>query len=145
MIAKEFLMQVRSRYEEVQEQKEYVDRIRDSLGVAGIKYNNESCQGSSDPHSREHLLLKMIEEDKRLKKMNKDYAEFRVSVIDMIHNVSDSRDRKILYRVYIDFKSLYEVSSEMSYSYEYTRKIHLEALKNFTHTMSQCYPMMSVE
>lgn len=145
MIAKEFLMQVRSRYEEVQEQKEYVDRIRDSLGVAGINYDSESCHGSSDPHSREHLLLKMIEEDKRLKKMNKDYAEFRVSVIDMIHNVSDSRDRKILYRVYIDFKSLYEVSSEMSYSYEYTRKIHLEALKNFTHTMSQHYPMMSVE
>lgn len=56
MIAKEFLMQVRSRYEEVQEQKEYVDRIRDSLGVAGINYDSESCQGSSDPHSREHLL-----------------------------------------------------------------------------------------
>ena len=145
MIAKEFLMQVRSRYEEVQEQKEYVDRIRDSLGVAGINYDSESCQSMSDPHSREHLLLKMIEEDKKLKKMNKDYAEFRVSVIDMIHNVSDRRDRKILYRVYIDFKSLYEVSSEMSYSYEYTRKIHLEALKNFTHTMLQYYPMMSVE
>lgn len=50
MIAKEFLMQVRNRYEEVQEQKEYVDRIRDSLGVAGINYDSESCQGSSDPH-----------------------------------------------------------------------------------------------
>lgn len=130
MTAKEYLLQVKSKYKQIQEQEDYVQRLKDSLDVKAIRYDKEPMSGTPDPYSREHLFIKLIEEEDKLTLMYKEYLNFRIKVIDRIHSLDDYRHRKILYGVYIDFENLKDL--KIGYSYDYIRELHVEALKAFS-------------
>ena len=135
MSAKDYLMQVRTKHKEIEEQEEYIQRLKDSLDVKGIRYDKEPMSGTPDPHLREHLFVKLIDEEDKLTLMYKDYLLLKVEIIDKIHSLSNERHRKVLYGVYIDFMNLKDL--KLGYSYDYVRELHIHALdaysKKFPH------------
>lgn len=54
----------------------------------------------------------------------------QMEIVETIKKV-DNPFRNILFEVYIQGKSLVKVASELSYTYEYTRKINSIALNKF--------------
>ena len=56
--------------------------------------------------------------------------EKQKKIVDMV-NKMDFPYKNILYKVYIQGKSLVTVASEMHYNYEYTKRMNGEALNKF--------------
>lgn len=56
--------------------------------------------------------------------------EKQKKIVDMV-NKMDFPYKNILYKVYIQGKSLVTVASEMHYNYEYTKRLNGEALNKF--------------
>lgn len=59
------------------------------------------------------------------------YAEARNTIINQIHELSDVKSIQILYKKYIETKTLETISYEMNYDYDYVRTLHPKALKEF--------------
>lgn len=134
MTAKEYLKQVKDKWDEIAEQQEYIEELRTTLEASGIRYDREAVQGSGDTDRMTHVIIKVIEQEEKLERMKQEYILFRFSVIEMIHKLKDIKHRKLLSCVYIDFKTLKESANVIGYSYDYTRELHIEALNEF-HTM----------
>lgn len=68
--------------------------------------------------------LKMYIEDEIHK-----YTLLKNNIIDDIYKTNDNRYINVLLTKYVEIRSLEETSVKLGYSYEYTRHLHLRALK----------------
>ena len=57
MNAKEYLSQVQEKERQVKRQKDYIARLKETLDVAGVRYDKEVVQSSPEPVSYTHLTL----------------------------------------------------------------------------------------
>lgn len=131
MTAKEYLSQVQEKQNQILEQEEYIQRLRATLDVAGIRYDKERVQTSPDPDKIAHTFSKIFEQEEILENMKKAFVDFRIKVIDMIRQIENEIYRKVLNVVYIDGKNLKECAKDIGFSYDYIREIHIQALSAF--------------
>lgn len=137
MTAKEYLSQVQEQQNKILEQEEYIQRLRATLDVAGIRYDKERVQTSPDPDKMAHTFSKIFEQEEILENMKKVFVDFRIKVIDMIHQIENDIFRKILNIVYIDGKNLKECAKDIGFSYDYVREMHIQALSAFDEKFPQ--------
>lgn len=131
MTAKEFLQQVQRYNDRIREQEEYIQRLRDSLGIAGLRYDKDRVNTSPDPDQIADVMSKIFEQERILSDMKHDAMVFRIKIIDMIHQLDDNKHKQILNLVYIDGNKLMKCADLMGYSYDYIKELHGEALKAF--------------
>lgn len=129
--AKEYLSKVKKKAKAVQEQKELIQRLRDTLDISSVRYDKDKIQSSPDTDKFGKTFAEIEEQEKVLQKMQKDYSDFRISVIYMIHKIPNDLFREVLNRVYVDFLNIKQCSEEMNYSYIYVRELHTKALNAF--------------
>lgn len=131
MNVKEFLTLVEDKNEAIIEKQEYIDRLRGSLGIAGIDYSKDRIQGGGSSDQFADVFSKIFKAEEDLKKMKGDFVKFRVQVIDMISQVPDRKHRELLNHVYLDYKKLKDCADLMGFSYDYIRELHIQALIAF--------------
>lgn len=131
MTAKEYLLQIKEQRNDILNQEEYIQRLRDSLGVAGIRYDKERVQSSPEPDKFAKIFGQIDEEEQRLEAMKTRFVNTRVKIINQIHQLEDSKHQNVLYIVYVDGKNLKKAAQAMSFSYEYVKEIHIAALQAF--------------
>ena len=131
MTAKEYLLQIKEQRNDILNQEEYIQRLRDSLGVAGIRYDKERVQSSPEPDKFAKIFGQIFEEEEKLQQMKDDLALTRVKIINQIHQIEDSKHQKVLYIVYVDGKNLKKAAQAMCFSYDYVKEIHIAALQAF--------------
>ena len=66
MTAKEYLLQIKEQRNDILNQEEYIQRLRDSLGVAGIRYDKERVQSSPEPDKFAKIFGQIFEEEEML-------------------------------------------------------------------------------
>lgn len=132
MTAKEYLLQIKEQRNDILNQEEYIQRLRDSLGVAGIRYDKERVQSSPEPDKFAKIFGQIFEEEEeKLQQMKDNLALTRVKIINQIHQIEDSKHQKVLYIVYVDGKNLKKAAQTMCFSYDYVKEIHIAALQAF--------------
>lgn len=132
MTAKEYLLQIKEQRNDILNQEEYIQRLRDSLGVAGIRYDKERVQSSPEPDKFAKIFGQIFEEEEeKLQQMKDNLALTRVKIINQIHQIDDSKHQKVLYIVYVDGKNLKKAAQAMCFSYDYVKEIHIAALQAF--------------
>lgn len=124
-------MQIKEQRNDILNQEEYIQRLRDSLGVVGIRYDKERMQSSPEPDKFAKIFGQIFEEEEKLQQMKDDLALKRVEIINQIHQLEDSKHQNVLYIVYVDGKNLKKAAQAMSFSYEYVKEIHIAALQAF--------------
>lgn len=137
MNAKEYLSEVRRINDHIIEQEEYIQRLRDSLDIQGISYDKEKVQTSPDKERMSKVFAIIIDAEKELEELKTEFIQFRVKVIQQIYDIDDPVYKQILNQVYIDYKTLKECSMNIGFSYDYTRELHLKALKAFEEKFPQ--------
>ena len=105
MTAKEYLLQIKEQRNDILNQEEYIQRLRDSLGVAGIRYDKERVQSSPEPDKFAKIFGQIFEEEEKLQQMKDDLALARVKIINQIHQIEDSKHQKVLY-IYLQLQLL---------------------------------------
>lgn len=131
MTAKEYLLQIKEQKQNIRKQEEYIQRLRDSLTIAGISYDKERIQSSPDPDKFAKIFGQIDEEEQRLEDMKTRFVNTRVKIINQIHQIEDSKHQKVLYIVYVDGKNLKKAAQAMCFSYDYVKEIHIAALQAF--------------
>ena len=136
MTGQEELEYIKTLYEKVEEQRYYIEELRQSMsGVTGIRYDKEAVQtsGSADPML--DIMIKIEKAQEVLRKLEMSWVSWKVSCIDKIHMMQDMNHQKILYMVYINNMTLKECADRMCWSYGYTRNRHSLALKEYCDRM----------
>lgn len=137
--AKEYLLQIKEQKQNIRKQEEYIQRLRDSLTIAGISYDKERIQSSPDPDKFAKIFGQIDEEEQRLEDMRTRLINTRVKIINQIHELKDDRYDKLLNYVYVDDLTLKETAQQMSFSYDYIRELHIAALQTF----EEMFPLQS--
>lgn len=124
-------MQIKEQRNDILNQEEYIQRLRDSLDVAGIRYDKERVQSSPEPDKFAKIFGQIFEEEEKLQQMKDNLALKMVEIINKIHQLEDSKHQNVLYIVYVDGKNLKKAAQAMCFSYDYVKEIHIAALQAF--------------
>lgn len=131
MTAKEYLLQIEEQKKEIKKQQEYIQRLKDSLGIVGISYDEDRVQSSPEPDKFAKVFGQIDEEEQKLSEMKEKLIRIRIEIINQIHQLKDSKHQNVLYIVYVDGKNLKKAAQAMSFSYDYVKEIHIAALQAF--------------
>lgn len=137
MTAKEYLRQLRRidrQLELLFKEREELERAQTYLRSPQIDGERVQTSPSGDPPWMGYLI-KWEEMSNRIGEKWDELIKKKATIIDQIGKLSDSRHIDILGKRYVEFKSFEMIAVEMGYSFEYTLRIHWEALKAFEHIM----------
>lgn len=137
MTAKEYLRQLRRidrQLELLVKEREELERAQTYLRSPQIDGDRVQTSPSGDPPWMGYLI-KWEEMSNRIGEKWDELIKKKETIIDQIGKLSDSRHIDILGKRYVEFKSFEMIAVEMGYSFEYTLRIHWEALKAFEHIM----------
>ena len=132
MTGQEELEHIRELKKKVEEQIYFIEQLRSALdGLSGITYDKDKVQTSMQDDPMLEKICRIEEEEQKLQRMKQEWISWKIKMIRKIHRMKISNLQKLLYLVYIGEYSLAESAKIMCWSYDYTKKQHSQALKEF--------------
>lgn len=130
--AKKYLGQLEVIDTKIQQRLEELEELKaDVYHVGGVDYSREKVQalGKSDRLSKEVVRFMTLNDE--INTEIDEFTEIKRQVIKQIQSLNESNYIKVLFKVYVQYKSLKITSYEMKMSYQYVRIIHKKALASF--------------
>ena len=136
--------------------KEYLDQLQDidinidqdisrlhalrmnATGAKGIDYTKDRVMTRPSDRLCSDVCDIMTLDKKITDKIDR-FVDAREQIIDQIRGLHNAAFNQILFKVYVEYKSLKQTSSEMHRSYAFVRDKHKEALQAFEETYSDLY------
>lgn len=130
--AKKYLGQLEVINTKLQQKAEELEVLKmDACSTGGIDYGKErvktSCSGDSLGNAVTHYVALNDEINAEIG----EFADIKHRVIKEIQSLNNSNYIKVLFKVYVQYKSLKIAADEMQMSYQYVRNIHKKALAAF--------------
>ena len=131
LTAKEYLEQLKSIDVRIQQNLERLEELKSSAsGVRAITYDSDKVQVS--PSDRlGSMVARYVDLDEKINKDIDKFVDVKNKVIEQIQGLSDPAHIQILFKVYVQYKTLKETAPEVGYSYGTTLLKHSEALAAF--------------
>lgn len=131
LTAKEYLIQIRDLEHALSDKREELRMLEALATSVTAPSGREVVQTSiiSDPTG--NFGAKIADLKNEIKQQAAEFLEAKQERVRVIENVRslDSINGSILHKKYVAYKSLNTIARELNYSYEYTRHLHLKALK----------------
>ena len=142
MTIKEYLSQLQDLEEKIDDQKEYIGTLRDSLtSLGGMEMNPDKVQSSgADKDKFANVIAKILDAEDKLKDMEKYFGFLKVQIAEQIHAMDDLVLKKLLKLRYIDWKqygTIRKVADAMGYSVDHTKRLHKYAIDAFGEMLRQ--------
>lgn len=134
---KEYLRQLKTASIKIEQKKDELERLK--AAAESISANTESERVQTTPKDRVSEDVARIADLKE--EINRDIGELLIlknKIINEIQSLDSPVYIDILYKRYVEYKTLEEIAVEMSYSYRQVLRLHGLALQDFKrwHTMS---------
>lgn len=134
---KEYLRQLKTASIKIEQKEDELERLK--AAAESISANNESERVQTTPKDRVSEDVARIMDLKE--EINRDIEKLlilRNKIINEIQSLDSPVYIDILYKRYVEYKTLEEIAVEMSYSYRQVLRLHGLALQDFKrwHTMS---------
>lgn len=132
MTAKEYLQEIRKfdRYIE-QKQIEYDSLYRLRGGARAIDYSKDKVQTSPDGQGFTRISDRLIDLQSEINEAVDRFCQITHDRIEQIQQLSKVEYSEILFKRYVEYKSLEQIAYEMNYTYKYICQLHGEALIEF--------------
>ena len=114
-----------------QKLKELSDMKIQATCSGGFDYSRERVQTSNEGDSLSSQISRYIDFEKEINAEIDRFYDLKHKIIAEIHELEDLRHIDILFKRYIEFKSLEMIAVGMKISYVYARQLHGEALRDF--------------
>lgn len=121
-------MQINQDIERLAEMKE------DVMSTGGIDYSRDRVQTSKVGDRLCSDVARYTDLDERLNAEIDGYVDAKEQIIREIRELRDVNYIQVLYKVYVQFKSVKVAAQEMKKSYRYVIQVHNQALKAFEET-----------
>lgn len=135
LTAKQYLSQLEVINEQINQNLERLDDMKTSAcDTGGIDYSKDRVQTST---SGDKLCNDVVRYVSLNESINAEIDEFVDAKEQIIREIRSMRKRdfiRVLYKVYVQYKSIRVASKEMKMSYSYTIEVHKKALKAFEET-----------
>lgn len=133
MKAKEYLQQLQ-RLDTVinQKIKEVQDLRLQAQGTGGLDYSKERVQSSpSGDAPFVKPICRIIDLEAEINAEIDKFVDEKHKIINQIQGLKNSDYISLLFKRYVEFKSLEKICVEMNFSYDYIKHLHGYALQDF--------------
>ena len=135
MTAKDYLKQIGKFDTIINQKKQEIDSLASNrVLVPGISYSAEKVQTSPDGTGFAGQSDKIIDITRKLLEEILDLQNQKQYIIDQIQQLSTQEYINILYQRYVLGADFEEIAYKAGYTYNYTCKLHGQALKEFEKT-----------
>lgn len=133
MKAKEYLQQLQRLDTVINQKIKEVDDLRlKSRSVGSIDYSKERVQTSpSGDAPFVKPICKIIDLEAEINAEIDKFVDEKHKIINQIQGLKNSDYISLLFKRYVEFKSLERICVEMNFSYDYIKHLHGYALKEF--------------
>lgn len=132
--ARQYLKQLQKLYNNIEQKQEELQQLRASTtSIDSIDVSKERVDGGkiSTDAPFANIVIKAEDLDREIIGMRRKYNTYKHKMIKQINNLTDSRCINILYKRYIEFKTLSQIAKEMNYAYRHIKRLHNRALLDF--------------
>lgn len=140
MTAKEYLEQLAAIEEMIQQDLERLEGMKqDAMLPKGIDYSGDRVQTSTRGDKLCCDVTSIITLNDKINAEIDRFVDAKEKIISEIRGMRCLKYNRILYKVYVQFKSIREAAGEMKISYSYAVELHKKALKAFSETYKNLY------
>lgn len=135
LTAKEYLEQLAVINDQINQNLELLDEMKtDASSVSGIDYSRERVQTSTSGDKLCKDVTGYVAFNDHINEEIDLFVNAKEQIIGEIRGLRDRNSINILFKVYVQFKSVKQASQEMKKSYNYAISLHNQALKTFEKT-----------
>ena len=120
------------RYCDKTKSKEVDDLHLKSKSIGSIDYSKERVQTSpSGEASFVKLIGRIVDLEAEISQEINNFIDEKHKIINQIQKLNNTDYIRLLYKRYVEYKSLEHICVEMDFSYDYIKHLHGCALKDF--------------
>jgi DNA-directed RNA polymerase specialized sigma subunit len=131
LTAKQYLDQLRVIDTKInQKMEELADLITAATSTGAIDYSKDRVQ-TSPQNAQENRICKYVDLDAEINREIDEFVDIKHRVTKEIQELNVDYYIKILFKVYVQYKTVKDAANEIGLSYQYVRDLHKKALKAF--------------
>ena len=129
MTTRQYLSQIDTLNKKIQNKIIEEEQLRELATNVSSIGSGERVQASGSGDRTANIVAKMIDVQRETNDLVDQLLVKKSDVIRTIETVSSVKLYEVLFKRYVECKSLGEISDEMSYSVQYIKKLHFQALE----------------
>lgn len=131
LTAKQYLDQLRVIDTKInQKMEELADLMTAATSTGAIDYSKDRVQ-TSPQNAQENRICKYVDLDAEINREIDEFVDIKHRVTKEIQELNVDYYIKILFKVYVQYKTVKDAANEIGLSYQYVRDLHKKALKAF--------------
>lgn len=131
LTAKQYLDQLRVIDTKInQKMEELADLMTAAISTGAIDYSKDRVQ-TSPQNAQENRICKYVDLDAEINREIDEFVDIKHRVTKEIQELNVDYYIKILFKVYVQYKTVKDAANEIGLSYQYVRDLHKKALKAF--------------
>lgn len=132
---KEYLRQLHRLELCIEQRQEELNRLRELIGSHAVDYG-ERVQTSPSADSIPNEVIRRAELEADISRKIERFLQLKHKIINEIQSLDNAVYVNILYKRYVEYKSLDEIAEKMNYSYVHMKRLHGYALQKFKTSVS---------
>lgn len=131
MTAKEYLSKLEKIEVEIEQKTEERQELMQRATSITTTFGIDKVQTSPKHDRMAELVAKAADMEREIALMLASLWDERNKIVNRIHALNTTNYITLLYKRYVQNKSLGQIAEEMSYSDQYVREMHCKAIKEF--------------
>lgn len=137
--ARQYLEQLQEIDININQELERLEEMKSGAGgVGAIDYSKDRVQ-TSPVNALEKRVCSYVDFEERINSHIDQFVDAKEQIIAEIRGLHHKHYINILYKIYVQFKSIREAAGEMKVSYSYAVELHKKALARFSETYKNLY------
>lgn len=134
MTTKQYLSQIERLDSLIKNRQTEISNLWDLVTNISVPMETEKVQTSGSKDRIGNIMSKIADLEAERNAFIDKYMEIKENSIYAMEKLSDIRYYRMLFKRYIEYKELHDISSDMGYTYGYAKKLHREALDAIENT-----------
>jgi hypothetical protein len=131
MTAKEYLSQLQINRVRIEQKQEQLQMFLDMATSITAPINDVHVQTSSSPDRMANAVIRAADKEKEINQEINDLVIKESKIIHEIQSLHNVKQVQLLFKVYVQFKTIKIAAYEMGVAYSYAVELHKKALKAF--------------
>ena len=139
MVTKQYLSQIERLDKMIQNKLSEIYQLKTMACNVTVSNDSERVQTSSDKDRLGSTVAKIIDLEKETDRLVDSFIDLKKETMLIIRMIKSERHREILFKKYLEQKSLYEIAEELGMTDRGCKKAHKRALEEFEKNKNTIY------
>ena len=139
MDTKQYLSQIERLDKMIQNKLSEIYQLKTMACSVTASNDSERVQTSSDKDRLGSTVAKIVDLEKETDRLVDRFVDLKKEIMSIISMIKSERHREILFKKYLEQKSLYEIAEELGMTDRGCKKAHKRALEEFEKIKNTIY------